>query len=163
MQGPVKRTPTDIVLRILVLNFASLFTTSMACAFAMLQLADHPELQDTLREEVKGCIESEGGVKKAALNKMYKLDRYILFLPYERAISDFLRLLASLKKLNDVQSAHVRSRALMFVQKLTYVIYSGNGEKNYETIHLFRWHTVSSLHIYIRFTDLIRFLVFPLE
>lgn len=75
MQGPVKRAPRDIVLRILVLNFASLFTTSMACAFAMIQLADHPELQDTLREEVKACIEREGSMTKTALNKMYKLDR----------------------------------------------------------------------------------------
>ncbi|KAI0691476.1 cytochrome P450 [Cytidiella melzeri] len=62
--------------KLLVLNFASIHTSSMACVNILYQLAAKPEYIQPLREEVEAVIAEEGW-SKSALQKMRKVDSFI--------------------------------------------------------------------------------------
>ncbi|KAJ7168739.1 cytochrome P450, partial [Mycena filopes] len=78
--APDHRVPTtpDLVLRMLVTNFASIHTSSMAFTHALFDLAAHPEHLRPLQEEVERVIDAEGGHwSKAALNGMVLVDSFL--------------------------------------------------------------------------------------
>ncbi|THU98259.1 cytochrome P450 [Dendrothele bispora CBS 962.96] len=68
-----KRTVEELSLQIIIINFGSIHTTSMAFTVVMYYLACHPELHDPLREEINSILEEEGRTK-TAMAKMHKLD-----------------------------------------------------------------------------------------
>ncbi|KAK0470513.1 cytochrome P450 [Armillaria novae-zelandiae] len=71
-----RRTVRDLVLRVLVLNFAAIHTTSITFTTALYALAAHPECVQALRDEVEAAI-AEEGLTKAAMAKMNRLDSFI--------------------------------------------------------------------------------------
>ncbi|KAJ3489331.1 hypothetical protein NLI96_g2202 [Meripilus lineatus] len=66
----------SLVMRILVVNFAGIHTSSMAFAGALFRLASHPEYMAPLRAEVEAVIKSDGWTK-IALQKMRKVDSFL--------------------------------------------------------------------------------------
>ncbi|KAJ7333989.1 cytochrome P450 [Mycena albidolilacea] len=71
-----QRTPTDLALRILGTNMASIHTSSMAFTHALFDLTTHPEHFLPMREEAERVIGEEGWTK-AALNNMTKIDSFL--------------------------------------------------------------------------------------
>ncbi|KAK0494674.1 cytochrome P450 [Armillaria luteobubalina] len=71
-----RRTVRDLVLRVLVLNFAAIHTTSITFTTALYALAAHPEYVQTLRDEVEAAITEEGWTK-ATMGKLSRLDSFI--------------------------------------------------------------------------------------
>ncbi|OBZ79757.1 Ent-kaurene oxidase [Grifola frondosa] len=88
---PVKRLPhvaygrtrarghsfDSVVKRILLLNFASVHTSSTSITHALYHLAASPEYIQPIREEVEAVLKEEGDWTKAAMGKMYKLDSFM--------------------------------------------------------------------------------------
>ncbi|KAI0703403.1 cytochrome P450 [Cytidiella melzeri] len=66
----------SISLRVLVLNFASIHTSSMVFTTALYELAANPEYLQPLREEIEAIVAEEGWTK-SALQKMLKTDSFI--------------------------------------------------------------------------------------
>ncbi|KAF5356406.1 hypothetical protein D9758_009489 [Tetrapyrgos nigripes] len=66
----------DLCVRVLFINFAAVHATS-AFTFALYNLACHPELVDSLRQEAEAAIEAEGWTKPALL-KMRLLDSFLM-------------------------------------------------------------------------------------
>ncbi|KAG5653878.1 hypothetical protein H0H81_009700 [Sphagnurus paluster] len=71
-----QRTPRDVAVRLLHINFASIHTTSMSFTEALFNLAAYPSHVAELREEVESVIKEEG-MTKTALQKMHKVDSFI--------------------------------------------------------------------------------------
>lgn len=71
-----QRTPRDITIRILAINFAAIHTTSTTFTQVLFDLAARPSYVAALREEVEGVIREEG-LTKVSLQKMRKLDSFI--------------------------------------------------------------------------------------
>ncbi|KAK0220338.1 cytochrome P450 [Armillaria fumosa] len=71
-----RRTVRDLVLRVLVLNFAAIHMTSITFTTALYALAAHPEYVQTLRDEVEAAIAEEDWTK-AAVGKTNQLDSFI--------------------------------------------------------------------------------------
>jgi cytochrome P450 len=71
-----ERDPHNLTLRILMVNFAAIHTTSKALTFILYQLLAHPECILPLREEVESIV-NEQGWTKASLSNMRKLDSFL--------------------------------------------------------------------------------------
>ncbi|EAU90768.2 cytochrome P450 [Coprinopsis cinerea okayama7 len=65
-----------LTLRILVLNFAAIHTSTMTFTQALYDLAAHPEYQEPLREEARAAVK-EHGWSKTAVDKFVKIDSFI--------------------------------------------------------------------------------------
>ncbi|TFK50189.1 cytochrome P450 [Heliocybe sulcata] len=63
-------------MRVLLVNFASIHTTSMAFTQALYDLAANPEYLQPMREEVAAAV-NEDGWCRAALQKMRKVDSFL--------------------------------------------------------------------------------------
>ncbi|KAJ7579737.1 cytochrome P450 [Mycena floridula] len=72
-----EQTVHGLALRVLIMNMASIHTTSMALTAALYRLVEHPELIPMLREEVEAAVKTEG-FTKAAVNKMHKVDAFFM-------------------------------------------------------------------------------------
>lgn len=87
------QSPEEIVRRVLMMNFASIFTTStvsqssipqcvadlsivQSLTHALLHLAAEPTYVEMLRDEIEPVIAAEGW-SKTSLNKMRKLDSFL--------------------------------------------------------------------------------------
>ncbi|KAI0095013.1 cytochrome P450 [Irpex rosettiformis] len=68
--------PEEIMEMMLLMNFASIFTTSTSLTHALLHLAAEPAYVQMLREEVEQIVEAEGW-SKGSMNKMRKLDSFL--------------------------------------------------------------------------------------
>ncbi|TFK70908.1 cytochrome P450 [Pluteus cervinus] len=73
---PQYRTVRDFTMRILVLNFAAIHTTTAALTNALYDLAVHPEYIEPMREEILSVIASEGWTK-VGINKLRKVDSFL--------------------------------------------------------------------------------------
>ncbi|KIM88557.1 hypothetical protein PILCRDRAFT_769584 [Piloderma croceum F 1598] len=71
-----EKSMQNITRRILVLNFAAIFTTTMSFTHALFSLAAMPHYIKPLREEVEVIINNEGW-SKASLDKMQKVDSFL--------------------------------------------------------------------------------------
>ncbi|KAF7297713.1 hypothetical protein MKEN_01394600 [Mycena kentingensis (nom. inval.)] len=71
-----ERTAPALAMRILVMNFAAIHTTTTTMTAVLYDLAARPDLVPTLREEVESVIQRNGWTK-AAIGKMYKLDSFL--------------------------------------------------------------------------------------
>ncbi|KAF7297715.1 hypothetical protein MKEN_01394900 [Mycena kentingensis (nom. inval.)] len=71
-----ERTAPALAMRILVMNFAAIHTTTTSMTAVLYDLAARPELVPALREEVESVIQSDGWTK-AAIGKMHKLDSFL--------------------------------------------------------------------------------------
>ncbi|TFY79744.1 hypothetical protein EWM64_g4273 [Hericium alpestre] len=69
-------TVRSLTLRIMVINFAAIHTSSMSFTHVLYLLAAHPEYAQSLREEVESVVSVEGWTK-AAIGKMHKVDSFI--------------------------------------------------------------------------------------
>ncbi|EKM83196.1 hypothetical protein AGABI1DRAFT_125670 [Agaricus bisporus var. burnettii JB137-S8] len=66
----------DIVLRILIINFTAVHTSTMGLVQSVYDLAIHPEYVTELREEIEMVI-AEDGWSRQALQKMHKVDSFL--------------------------------------------------------------------------------------
>ncbi|EKM83195.1 hypothetical protein AGABI1DRAFT_111666 [Agaricus bisporus var. burnettii JB137-S8] len=66
----------DMVMRIFIVNFTSIHTSSMAFTQGIYDLAIHPEYVKELREEAESVI-GEYGWNKVALQKLRKIDSFL--------------------------------------------------------------------------------------
>jgi len=73
--GP-ERTVSALALRVLVVNFAALHTTSTMLTHTLYYLAAHPEHAEVLRGEVERVVQDEGW-SKAALGNMHLVDSFL--------------------------------------------------------------------------------------
>jgi len=73
---PHRRTIENLTTRILLMNFASIHTTSLAFLNALFNLATYPEYVQPMREEVEGVINGEGWTK-SAIGKLRKVDSFL--------------------------------------------------------------------------------------
>ncbi|EPS93532.1 hypothetical protein FOMPIDRAFT_93720 [Fomitopsis schrenkii] len=71
-----ERTVPALVLRILVVNFAALHTTSTMLTHTLYYLAAHPEHAAALREEVERVVRADGW-SKASLGNMRLIDGFL--------------------------------------------------------------------------------------
>lgn len=71
-----ERNARALALRILMVNFASGHTTSLAFAHALFHLAANPEFLQPMREEVDKVIREEGWTK-SAIGRMNKIDSFL--------------------------------------------------------------------------------------
>ena len=75
---PSERTAEMICWRILIVNFASIYTTNFICTNAIFNLVSAPPSSgflEGLREEVNQALEEKDGVwSKAAVDKMHRVD-----------------------------------------------------------------------------------------
>ena len=70
--------PHKLAHRLLVMSLASSFTTTMGVTQAFFDLCARPEYIEPLREEVRGAVQTGGGMwSKTALTKMRKLDSFV--------------------------------------------------------------------------------------
>ncbi|KAK7060436.1 hypothetical protein VNI00_001201 [Paramarasmius palmivorus] len=65
-----------LALRMLLINFGAIHTTSLSLVWVVYNLAAHPEYVGLLREEVESIVASEGWTK-AGLNKMRRVDSFV--------------------------------------------------------------------------------------
>ncbi|KAF8989861.1 cytochrome P450 [Cyathus striatus] len=70
------RTPRELTIRLLFLNFAAIHSTSTAFTHILFDLASHPECVSSMREEVEFVIADDGWTKEA-MGKMRKLDSFV--------------------------------------------------------------------------------------
>ncbi|GME27846.1 putative cytochrome p450 [Neofusicoccum parvum] len=76
MDEVAKGRPYDAVLNQLFFSVAALHTTSDLITHAMLDLLEHPEVADQLREEIRAVVRAEGW-KKTSLYKMKLMDSFL--------------------------------------------------------------------------------------
>ncbi|KAF9453725.1 cytochrome P450 [Macrolepiota fuliginosa MF-IS2] len=69
-------TARDMAMRLCLIYFAALHSTSMALTQGVYDLAIHPEYTEELREEV-GTVVAEYGWTKDAVQKMHKVDSFL--------------------------------------------------------------------------------------
>ncbi|KAH9975527.1 cytochrome P450 [Lactifluus volemus] len=72
----VERSLDGLARRLLLVNFASIHTTSLTLVQVLYHLLSHPEYIQPLREEVEAVV-AEDGWTKAGMDKMYKIDSFI--------------------------------------------------------------------------------------
>ncbi|KAH9975528.1 cytochrome P450 [Lactifluus volemus] len=72
----VERSLDGLARRLLIVNFASIHTTSLTLVQVLYHLLSHPECIQPLREEVEAVV-AEDGWTKAGMDKMYKIDSFI--------------------------------------------------------------------------------------
>ncbi|KAL0949829.1 hypothetical protein HGRIS_009864 [Hohenbuehelia grisea] len=73
---PSEKVAEKIAMRILVVNFAAIHTSSMSFTQALYYLAANPQYIAPLREEVESVI-AEDGWSKAAVGKMWRIDSFL--------------------------------------------------------------------------------------
>ncbi|KAF8343233.1 cytochrome P450 [Amanita rubescens] len=73
---PHQRTIKGLTIRILLMNFAGIHTTTMQFTHALYHLAAHPEYVQPMREEVEAAIREDGWTK-AAIDKLRKVDSFL--------------------------------------------------------------------------------------
>jgi cytochrome P450 len=71
-----ERSVEGFARRLLIINFAAIFTTSLSFTNAFYQLLAHPEYIEPLRLEVETAVAEEGWTK-AGLDKMPKIDSFV--------------------------------------------------------------------------------------
>ncbi|TFK56599.1 cytochrome P450 [Heliocybe sulcata] len=72
-----ERTVTNWTIRMMVVNFAAIHTSSMSFTLALFHLAANPEhYLGPMREEIERVVEEEGW-SKASMQKMRKLDSFL--------------------------------------------------------------------------------------
>ncbi|KAI0654468.1 cytochrome P450 [Cubamyces menziesii] len=71
-----RRSTEAIIRRLFVLNFAAIHTSALGITQAVYHLAEHPEWQDELREEVDRVV-AEDGWTFEAMAKMWKVDSFM--------------------------------------------------------------------------------------
>ncbi|KAI0284741.1 cytochrome P450 [Russula brevipes] len=69
----VERSLEGLARRLVAVNFASIFTTSLTSVYRLL---GHPEYIEPLREEAEAAV-AEAGWTKAGMDKMHKIDSFI--------------------------------------------------------------------------------------
>jgi len=69
----VERSLEGLARRLLVVNFASIHTTSLVLTQVLCRLVSNPEYIEPLRQETEAVIAEEGWTK-AGMDKLYKLD-----------------------------------------------------------------------------------------
>ncbi|KAH9975535.1 cytochrome P450 [Lactifluus volemus] len=72
----VERSLDGLARRLLLINFASIHTTSLTLTQVLYRLLSHPECIEPLREEVEAVV-AEDGWTKVGMDKMYKIDSFI--------------------------------------------------------------------------------------
>ncbi|KAI8990629.1 cytochrome P450 [Trametes punicea] len=65
-----------IARRVLLINFAAIHTSSNSVTHALYHLAERPDYQQALREEIEPIIREEGWTKNA-MGRMWKLDSFL--------------------------------------------------------------------------------------
>ncbi|KAF5349711.1 hypothetical protein D9756_008946 [Leucocoprinus leucothites] len=70
------RSKRDIVMRVMLLNFAAIHTTTMTLTQCLYDLAIHPEYVEEMREEAINAV-AEHGWSKIAMTKMRKVDSFM--------------------------------------------------------------------------------------
>ncbi|KAM6503707.1 Cytochrome P450 [Amanita muscaria] len=93
-----QRSVRDLVIAVLLTNFAAIHTSSMAFTYTMYELATRPEYVKPLRDEIEGVIKEEGW-SKDSISKLRKVDSFIkeslrlsnftLFTMSRKALRDF--------------------------------------------------------------------------
>jgi len=73
---PHQRTVESFAIRILLMNFAGIHTTSQSFSNALFHLATSPEYVQPMREEVEAVINEEGWTK-SAMGKLRKVDSFL--------------------------------------------------------------------------------------
>jgi len=76
MDAKPNQSIRDIVLRVLIINFAAIHTSSIAFTQVLYDLATHPEYVEQMRKEVEAVIKEEGW-SKASVSKLRKLDSFV--------------------------------------------------------------------------------------
>ncbi|KAF8585253.1 cytochrome P450 [Ramaria rubella] len=71
-----ERTTRNLTIRILVLNFAAIHTTSITFTNAFLNLAYYPQYIAPIREEIEAVI-TEHGWSRASIARLHKLDSFL--------------------------------------------------------------------------------------
>lgn len=71
-----QRNLREIAIRVLVINFAAIHTSSMSLTHALYDLAAHPEYVEEMREEAEAMIEVHGWTK-TAMQRMRKIDSFL--------------------------------------------------------------------------------------
>jgi len=72
----VERSLDGLARRLLVVNFAAIFTTSLSFTNMFYQLLSNPEYIEPLRHEVETVVAEEGWTK-AGMDKMLKMDSFL--------------------------------------------------------------------------------------
>jgi len=72
----VERSLEGLARRLVAVNFASIFTTSLVFRLVLYRLLGHPEYIEPLREEAEAAV-AEAGWTKAGMDKMHKIDSFI--------------------------------------------------------------------------------------
>jgi len=72
----VERSLEGLARRLLVINFAAIFTTSLSFTTALYYLLSNPEYIEPLRHEVETVVAEEGWTK-AGIDKMLKIDSFL--------------------------------------------------------------------------------------
>jgi len=72
----VERSLEGVARRLLLVNFASIHSTSLTVMQVLYRLLANPEHLEPLREEVNAVIKEEGWTK-AGVDKMYKIDSFL--------------------------------------------------------------------------------------
>ncbi|KIL65514.1 hypothetical protein M378DRAFT_162148 [Amanita muscaria Koide BX008] len=93
-----QRSVRDLVIAVLLTNFAAIHTSSMSFTYVMYELATRPEYVKPLRDEIEGVIKEEGW-SKDSISKLRKVDSFIkeclrlsnftLFTMSRKALRDF--------------------------------------------------------------------------
>ncbi|KAF8721949.1 hypothetical protein AX14_010063 [Amanita brunnescens Koide BX004] len=73
---PRRRAIKNLTIRMLLVNFASIHTTTLAFTNALFNLATHPEYVQPMRKEVEAVIKEEGW-SKSAIGKLKKVDSFV--------------------------------------------------------------------------------------
>jgi len=72
----VERSVEGLARRLLVINFAAIFTTSLSFTSAFYHLLSNPEYIEPLRHDIETAVAEEGWTK-AAMDKMLKVDSFL--------------------------------------------------------------------------------------
>ncbi|KAF8575897.1 cytochrome P450 [Ramaria rubella] len=83
-----ERTPRNLTLRVLLLNFASIHTSTMTFTHALYDLASRPEHISSIREEIESVI-SEEGWSKTSLTQSLRLHGISGVSMSRKALKDF--------------------------------------------------------------------------
>ncbi|CAN8030675.1 unnamed protein product [Ixodes persulcatus] len=79
LQNPRRPTEEEVVLLTTVLFLGSFQTSSVTLSFMSLLLAMHPEIQEKVRQEVKGAIASSGCLDYDTVTKELKYTRQVMY------------------------------------------------------------------------------------
>ncbi|KIL64963.1 hypothetical protein M378DRAFT_162532 [Amanita muscaria Koide BX008] len=71
-----QRSVRDLVIAVLLINFAAIHTTTLSFTYTMYELATRPEYVKPLRDEIEAVIKGEGW-SKDSVRKLRKVDSFI--------------------------------------------------------------------------------------